>query len=49
MAADPAALAWLKDNHDRLFGDLTALVKVPSISTDGDHQPQIEQTAALDL
>ena len=47
MAADPAALAWLKDNHDRLFDDLAALVKVPSISTDGDHQPQIEQTAAL--
>ena len=47
MAVDPAALDWLKDNHDRLVGDLAALVKVPSISTDGEHQPQIEQTAAL--
>ena len=47
MTADPAALAWLKDNHERLVGDLAALVKVPSISNDGDHQPQIEQTAAL--
>ena len=47
MTTDPAALAWLKDNHDRLVGDLGALVQVPSISTDGDHQPQIEQTAAL--
>ena len=47
MSVDSTVLDWLKHNHDRLFSDLAALVKVPSISTDGDHQPQIEQTAAL--
>ncbi len=45
-SVDSAVLDWLKHNHDRLFSDLAALVKVPSISTDGDHQPQIEHTAA---
>ena len=40
-------LNWLQTNHDRLVADLAALVKVPSISNDGDHQPQIEQTAEL--
>ncbi len=38
---------WLQTNHDRLVGDLAALVKVPSISNDGEHQTQIEQTAEL--
>ena len=47
MSADPAALDWLKTNHDRLVADLAALVKIPSISNDGEHQPQIEQTAEL--
>src|SRR5450755_1423013 len=47
MAADPTVLTWLKTNHERLVADLAALVKVPSISTDGDHQPQVEQTAEL--
>jgi acetylornithine deacetylase/succinyl-diaminopimelate desuccinylase-like protein len=47
MTADPAVLDWLKTNHERLVGNLAALVKVPSISTDGDHQPQVGQTAEL--
>ncbi len=47
MSLDPAVLNWLQTNHDRLVGDLAALVKTPSISNDGDHQPQIEQTAEL--
>jgi len=47
MTVDSTVLGWLKDNHDHLVSDLAALVKVPSISTDGDHQPQVEQTAAL--
>ena len=47
MTVDPAVLDWLKTNHERLVGDLAALVKVPSISTDGDHQPQVGQTAEL--
>ena len=44
-----AALAWLEKNHERLVADLADLVAVPSISTDGEHQHEIERTAALDL
>jgi acetylornithine deacetylase/succinyl-diaminopimelate desuccinylase-like protein len=47
MPADAAILSWLQTNHDRLVADLAALVKVPSISTDGDHQLQVERTAEL--
>jgi acetylornithine deacetylase/succinyl-diaminopimelate desuccinylase-like protein len=44
---DPASLDWLKSNHDHLVRDLAALVAVPSISTDGEHQAEIDRTAAL--
>jgi acetylornithine deacetylase/succinyl-diaminopimelate desuccinylase-like protein len=40
-------LDWLTTNHDALIGDLANLVAIPSISTDGEHQQQIDQTAAL--
>ncbi len=38
---------WLNQNHDNLIRDLADLVAIPSISTDGDHQKEVEQTAAL--
>jgi acetylornithine deacetylase/succinyl-diaminopimelate desuccinylase-like protein len=41
------ALRWLKDNHENLVRDLTDLVAIRSISTDGDHQKEIDQSAAL--
>src|SRR5262249_11703951 len=40
-------LDWLTTNHDTLVRDLADLVAVPSISTDGEHQKEIEQSAAL--
>src|SRR5438876_4051766 len=40
-------LDWLKANHTSLVNDLAELVAVPSISTDGEHQKEIDQTAAL--
>jgi acetylornithine deacetylase/succinyl-diaminopimelate desuccinylase-like protein len=40
-------LDWLNDNRDALVRDLAALVAIPSVSTDGAHQKEIEQTAAL--
>ena len=40
-------LDWLTKNHTSLVRDLADLVAVPSISTDGEHQKEIEQTAAL--
>jgi acetylornithine deacetylase/succinyl-diaminopimelate desuccinylase-like protein len=42
-----APLRWLDDNHPRLVRDLAELVAVPSISTDGEHQDQVRQTAEL--
>ncbi len=41
------ALDWLTANHETLVRGLADLVAIPSISTDFEHQPQIEQTAAL--
>jgi acetylornithine deacetylase/succinyl-diaminopimelate desuccinylase-like protein len=41
------ALDWLTANHDALVRGLADLVAIPSISTDGEHQQQVEQTAAL--
>lgn len=38
---------WLKKNHQTLVGDLANLVAVPSISTDGEHQTEIEKSASL--
>ena len=40
-------LDWLAKNHHTLVHDLAQLVAIPSISTDGDHPKEIEQTAAL--
>jgi cysteinylglycine-S-conjugate dipeptidase len=38
---------WLKQNHQNLVNDLANLVAVPSISTDGEHQGEIEKAAGL--
>src|SRR5437867_2430769 len=38
---------WLKQNHQSLVNDLANLVAIPSISTDGEHQSEIEKTATL--
>src|SRR6516162_1382637 len=40
-------LDWLTKNHPQLVQDLAKLVAIPSISTDGEHQKEIDQTAAL--
>lgn len=40
-------LGWLNENHANLVRDLTDLVAIPSISTDREHQKEIEQSAAL--
>lgn len=47
MAIDPAVLSWLKKNHSNLVQDLSDLVAVQSISTDGKHQQQVKQSATL--
>src|SRR6266436_2090808 len=38
---------WLKQNHQSLINDLGNLVAIPSISTDGEHQAEIEKSASL--
>jgi acetylornithine deacetylase/succinyl-diaminopimelate desuccinylase-like protein len=38
---------WLQKNHGALVRDLADLVAIPSISTDGEHQKEIDKTAAL--
>jgi acetylornithine deacetylase/succinyl-diaminopimelate desuccinylase-like protein len=40
-------LEWLKQHHDDLIRDLAELVAVPSISTDGNHQQEIDKVAAV--
>jgi acetylornithine deacetylase/succinyl-diaminopimelate desuccinylase-like protein len=40
-------LGWLKANYTNVLGGLANLVAVPSISTDGEHQKEIDQSAAL--
>ena len=42
-----AALDWLGRNHEDVVRGLAELVAIPSISTDGDHDPEIARTAAL--
>jgi cysteinylglycine-S-conjugate dipeptidase len=42
-----AVTKWLKDNDVQLVRSLADLVAVKSISTDGEHQQEIEQTAEL--
>jgi acetylornithine deacetylase/succinyl-diaminopimelate desuccinylase-like protein len=40
-------LDWLTANRDTLVNSLADLVAIPSISTDGEHQKEVEQSAAL--
>jgi acetylornithine deacetylase/succinyl-diaminopimelate desuccinylase-like protein len=40
-------LDWLSNNHIRLIDDLRQLVAIPSISTDLQHQAEIDQSAGL--
>src|SRR5689334_5638815 len=40
-------LDYLTDNHDALVRSLADLVAIPSISTDGEHPKEIDQSAAL--
>ncbi len=47
MGADASVLNWLDSHHGDLVRDLAALVAIASISTDGEHQKEIEQTAEL--
>jgi acetylornithine deacetylase/succinyl-diaminopimelate desuccinylase-like protein len=47
MGVDQAVLGWLDRNHSALVNDLTQLVKIESISTDGRHQKEIDQSAEL--
>jgi acetylornithine deacetylase/succinyl-diaminopimelate desuccinylase-like protein len=47
MEADASVLNWLDNHHADLVRDLAALVAIPSISTDGEHQKEVEQTAEL--
>lgn len=41
------ALDWLTKNHEQIVHGLADLVAIPSISTDGEHQAEIDRTAAL--
>src|SRR5947209_6445951 len=45
--SDEAVLGWLASNHEKLVSDLAALVAVKSISTDGQHGREIDQSAEL--
>jgi acetylornithine deacetylase/succinyl-diaminopimelate desuccinylase-like protein len=47
MGADASILNWLNTHHAELVRDLADLVAIPSISTDGEHQKEVEQTAEL--
>src|SRR5258708_13308056 len=40
-------LDWLNKNHTQLVKDLGDLVAVRSVSTDGEHQKEIKQSAEL--
>lgn len=42
-----AVRGWLESHHEDLIRDLTALVAVQSISTDGEHAAEIDQCADL--
>jgi acetylornithine deacetylase/succinyl-diaminopimelate desuccinylase-like protein len=41
------ALDYLAQNHDASMKSLAELVAIPSISTDGEHQKEIDQSASL--
>jgi acetylornithine deacetylase/succinyl-diaminopimelate desuccinylase-like protein len=40
-------LEWLERNHEGIVRNLADLVAISSISTDGEHGPEIDRTAAL--
>ena len=40
-------LDWLATNHAHLVEDLAALVAIPSVSTDGEHQKELDASAEL--
>ncbi len=42
-----ANIDWLTKNHAALVQDLTDLVAIPSVSTDGQHQKEIDQSGEL--
>ena len=42
-----AALDWLGRNHEEIVRGLAELVAIQSISTDGEHEPEIVRTASL--
>ena len=42
-----AALDWLKNHHEDIVHGLAELVAIQSISTDGEHNPEIDRTAKL--
>ncbi len=42
-----ANIDWLSKNHASLVQDLADLVAIPSVSTDGKHQKEIDQSAEL--
>jgi acetylornithine deacetylase/succinyl-diaminopimelate desuccinylase-like protein len=42
-----AALDWLSKNHEDIVRGLADLVAIQSISTDGEHQAEIERTAKM--
>ncbi len=42
-----AAIDWLQKRHEDIVRGLADLVAIPSISTDGEHDPEIGRTAAL--
>src|SRR6516164_9182658 len=42
-----AALDWLSKHHEDIVHGLADLVAIQSISTDGDHNPEIERSAKL--
>ncbi len=45
--SDNAVQGWLADHHEELVNDLAQLVAIQSISTDGEHAREIQQSAEL--
>jgi len=42
-----STLKWLQEHDADLINDLAKIVAVPSISTDGEHQKEIDRSAEL--